>query len=156
MKRIAVLLFCMIAAIGVAVGAPKLFRKASQMTYAVAEGESSSILPQRTERVDSTPHDVYRLYSSGELVGVLSSRRELDAFLRAIYQELYAEQYPGSEVGLGTDVYLITEQSYMTYENIDQQIFESGNGYNYNQEQVTLFSKFGFRSIKPFFKSINS
>ena len=124
MKRIAVLLFCLIAAIGVAVGAPKLFRKASQMTYAVAEGESSSILPQRTERLDSTPHDVYRLYSSGELVGVLSSRRELDAFLRAIYQELYAEQYPGSEVGLGTDVYLITEQSYMTYENIDQQIFD--------------------------------
>ena len=99
-------------------------KRASQLTYTIAEGESSSILPQRTERVDSTPHDVYRLYSSGELVGVLSSRRELDAFLRSIYQELYAEQYPGSEVGLGTDVYLISEQSYMTYENIDTQIFD--------------------------------
>ena len=100
MKRIAVLLVCLIAAVAVAVEGPKLLKKASQMTYTIAEGESSSILPQRTERVDSTPHDVYRLYSSGELVGVLSSRRELDSFLRGIYQELYAEQYPGSEVGL--------------------------------------------------------
>ena len=123
-KRILILIGCLAAAIGVVVGLPKLLKTTTALTYTVAEGESSSILPQRTERVDNTPHDVYRLYSSGQLVGVLTNRADLDAFLRQIYQELYAEQYPGSEVYLGTDVYLINEQSYLTYENIDRQIFD--------------------------------
>ncbi len=124
MKRILVLIGCMAAAVAVTIGIPMLLKKTQQVTYAVAEGESSSILPQRTERIDSTPHDVYRLYSSGELVGVLSSRAELDNFLKQVYQELYAADYPNSEVYLGTDVYLINEQSYISYENIDEAIFD--------------------------------
>ena len=123
MKRILILLLCLIAAIGVAVGIPKLMKKTSSLTFAAAEVEASSILPQQTTRVDSVPHEVNKLYSSGELVGILSSRTALDAFLKRIYRDLYAEEFPGSEVSLGTDVYLISEQSYMTYENIDQAIF---------------------------------
>ncbi|MBR2675352.1 MAG: peptidoglycan DD-metalloendopeptidase family protein [Solobacterium sp.] len=122
MKRILILLFCMAAAIGVAVGLPALLKQ-KQPSYFDTESESTSLLSQRTLRVDSQPHEVYRLYSNGELVGVLQDRKKLDEFLKSVYHEFYAESFPDSEVYLGKDVYLIPEQSYMTYENIDEDIF---------------------------------
>ncbi|MBO7703563.1 MAG: peptidoglycan DD-metalloendopeptidase family protein [Solobacterium sp.] len=123
MKRILVLVFCMIAAVAVTFGIPAILHKTSSV-YSVAEGGGSSILPQETLRIDSTPHEVCRLYSEGKLVGVLESRSDLDKFLKSVYAEKYQETFPGSEVSLGKDVYLISEQSYLTYENIDQKIFD--------------------------------
>ncbi len=122
MKRILILLFCMAAAVGVAVGLPALLKQ-KRPSYFDTESESTSLLSQRTLRVDSLPHEVYRLYSNGELVGVLQNRNKLDDFLKSIYHEYYAETFPNSEVYLGKDVYLIPEQSYMTFENIDEDIF---------------------------------
>lgn len=122
MKRILILLFCMAAAIGVAVGLPELLKQ-KRPSYFDTESESTSLLSQRTLRVDSLPHEVYRLYSDGELVGVLQNRKKLDEFLKSVYHEFYAESFPNSEVYLGKDVYLIPEQSYMTYEDIDEDIF---------------------------------
>ncbi|MBE6125463.1 MAG: ABC-F type ribosomal protection protein [Erysipelotrichaceae bacterium] len=55
---------------------------------------------------------------------VLEARKRMEELARKLEQE-YDE-----------DIF----EQYSHY----QQIFESGNGYNYNQEQVTLFSKFGF------------
>ncbi|MBR3346562.1 MAG: peptidoglycan DD-metalloendopeptidase family protein [Solobacterium sp.] len=121
MKRFIQILFCMIAAVGVVYGIPRLLKQTAP-AYLALEGDSPSLLSQRTLHVDSTPHEVYRLYSNGELVGVLEDRSVLNAFLKTVYQDLYAQDYPNSEVYLGTDVYLIPEQSYLTYENIDQAI----------------------------------
>ena len=55
---------------------------------------------------------------------VLEARKRMEELARKLEQE-YDE-----------DIF----EQYSHY----QQIFESGNGYNYNQEQVILFSKFGF------------
>ena len=108
MKRILILLFCMAAAIGVAVGLPELLKQ-KRPSYFDTESESTSLLSQRTLRVDSLPHEVYRLYSDGELVGVLQNRKKLDEFLKSVYHEFYAESFPNSEVYLGKDVYLIPD-----------------------------------------------
>lgn len=121
-KRIFTVLFCLAAAVGIVIGLPKLMRPGTD-TVAL-ESTSESILPQRTVRVDSTPHNVHKLFYQGQLVGVLTSPAKLDQFLVSVYKELYQESYPGSEVYLGSDVYLISEQSYLTYENIDRQIFD--------------------------------
>ena len=121
MKRILLIIGCFIAAVGVVVGLPMLM-KTTAPTYLLLEGQSASILSQRTLHVDPTTHEVYRLYNNGELVGVLEDRATLNTFLKNVYDEQYAEAYPDSEVGLGTDVYLIPEQSYLTYENIDDAI----------------------------------
>ncbi|MBP3868175.1 MAG: hypothetical protein J6D38_03590 [Solobacterium sp.] len=79
MKRFIQILFCMIAAVGVVYGIPRLLKQTAP-AYLALEGDSPSLLSQRTLHVDSTPHEVYRLYSNGELVGVLEDRSVLNAF----------------------------------------------------------------------------
>ncbi|MBQ9328691.1 MAG: peptidoglycan DD-metalloendopeptidase family protein [Solobacterium sp.] len=123
-KRVLVLFGCLLGSFAVVFGLPSALKLVAQpYAYTLAEENSSSVLSQRAERIDSTPHEVFRLYSDGELVGVLSAKGELDSFLQSTYKELYEAEYPGSKLALGTDVYLISEQSYMTYENIDEAIF---------------------------------
>ena len=123
-KRVLVLFGCLLGSFAVVFVLPSALKLVSQpYAYTLAAENSSTVLSQRAERIDSTPHEVFRLYSDGELVGVLSAKGELDSFLQSTYKELYEAEYPGSKLALGTDVYLISEQSYMTYENIDEAIF---------------------------------
>jgi murein DD-endopeptidase MepM/ murein hydrolase activator NlpD len=123
MKRILVLAGCLLAALAVVV-IPMLIGNRRASFYAVAEEEkAASILNQPALAMTGDSHIIYKLYSSGELIGVLSDRKALDDFLKEIYRTVYAQDFPDSEVYLGTDVYLTSEQSYVAYANIDQEIF---------------------------------
>ena len=121
MKRILQILGCLAASIAIVVFLPGLMPSVSGGNEN-ASAEEESILPQRVESINSSPSEIYRIYSSGQLIGVLKNRSKLNALLDSIYEEEYAEEFPGSEAALGKDVYLVSEQSYFTYTDIDDDI----------------------------------
>jgi len=124
MKRILIVIGCLAAAVLIVV-LPRLLGASEASVFSVPDQEAEvSLLKQPARSMSRESHDIYKLYSSGELVGVVSDRQALDAFLREVYRTEYQADYPDSEVALGTDVYLTQEQSYLTYEDIDEKIFE--------------------------------
>ena len=125
MKRFLVLLFCLFLAVLITVVLPRVFPMQTTPSYALSSyGEGKSLLEQTTTGISGESHEINMLYSSGELIGVLSDKSALNRFLREIYRSEFEADFPESEVSLGTDVYLTSEQTFLNYENIDEKIFD--------------------------------
>lgn len=121
MKKFLVLVASFLGAVFIVVGLPRLMDR-SVVVYSGQDSESSAV-SQSIVRIDSAPHTIQKVYDAGQLIGVLSSQHQLDAYLRKVYAEDYAQQFPNSSVALGKDVYVEQEQSYFVYENVDDAIF---------------------------------
>ncbi len=129
MKRLVTIGICFLAAVGVVFLTPLLMKDHTQYEDVTFQNEEAYI-EQSVIRIDSSPHTIYRLYDSGQLIGVMQSRRLLEAFLEDVYEARYEEDFPNSSASLGKDVYLTEEESYYVYEDKDQEILRylSNNG----------------------------
>jgi len=124
MKKVFTVLLCLIASVGIVVGLPILLKQFGSLSgTAVAESETS-LLTQAVERVESAPHEIVKVYHAGRLVGVLKDRTGLNDFLKKTYADRYEADFPDSSCQLGKDVYLASEESYFTYQDIDDQILQ--------------------------------
>lgn len=124
MKRFLTILGCFAAAVLIVFGMPFLLKGTQESAGARIEEKQRSLLAQKVTDVLNEPHEVCRLYDSGRLIGVISSERSLNAFLKKIYQENYAAKFPDTDVHLSDDIYMTYEQNYFSYENIDEKIFD--------------------------------
>ncbi len=122
MKRLLTILGCLAAAALIVFGIP-YFTGEGENTYAQI-GEKERSLISQNSAAGTTLHEICRIYDSGKLIGVLSSRQSLDAFLKDVYKTDYEARFPGSDISLSNDVFLASEQSYFNYENIDSKIFD--------------------------------
>ncbi|KAF0226801.1 MAG: peptidase M23B family protein [Erysipelotrichaceae bacterium] len=86
--------------------------------------KEASLVEQPVMAVNVAPHQVKKVYHENVLIGVLSSTEALDAFLKQVYIERYQTDFPDTELGLGKDIFITTETSYMTYDNVDTEIFD--------------------------------
>ena len=87
-------------------------------------GNEIMVLDQQKLSVYQNPVEITKLYNKNQLIGVITDMKSLDETLDKVYKEDYEEKFPGTEVGLGEDVYFVKEQSYFEYENIDDEIME--------------------------------
>ena len=55
-------------------------------------------------------------------MAIINDHKKLDRFLKEIYRENFQADFPNSSVSLGKDIYVSNEQSYFTYENVDEEI----------------------------------
>ena len=55
---------------------------------------------------------------------MLKDRTGLNDFLKKTYADRYEADFPDSSCQLGKDVYLASEESYFTYQDIDDQILQ--------------------------------
>ncbi|MBR0479335.1 MAG: peptidoglycan DD-metalloendopeptidase family protein [Solobacterium sp.] len=117
MKKLLAVILSLIAAVAIAVFVPFSYR-------ADGEGQTDGIVAQEVLEIRSDPAPVWKVYSSGELVGVLKDRTSLDRFLKKVYKEDYEADYPDASLSLGKDVYLAQEQTNMVYEDKDEEILE--------------------------------
>lgn len=131
MKKALILIASLLGAAAIVLFLP--FSGSRNRQDIAAVEQETSLLSQTITGMLSEPEKVHKLYSSGQLVGVLSDVSRLDAFLNQVYEEQYAADFPDSSVSLGKDVYMTEELSYFVYENIDDQIL------NYLQEN-SLFT----------------
>ena len=124
MKKILSVIACFLASAAVVFGLPVLLKQVTASAHAVVTDTVSGILEQNVTRVESTPHEINKLYSNGQLVGVLTDKSKLTDFLKDTYNTYYKNDFPNSSCQLGKDVYVASEQSYFTYEDIDSQLFQ--------------------------------
>lgn len=123
MKHVLTLLGCLAVAVFIVVGIPVLTRSSTGGYFSV-QSQETSLVEQNIATVSKDSHTVYRLYNAGQFVGVISDSKKLNAFLDEIYTERYEEDYPNSKCNLGTDLYLVEEESYFYYDNADDVIFQ--------------------------------
>lgn len=84
----------------------------------------TSILPQAILSVNNEPKEVTKIYDNGKLLGVLNDRNTINVMLDEVYKESYEEKFPNTKLDIGQNLYEVTELSYATYENIDDQIIQ--------------------------------
>ncbi len=139
-KKLLILLGCFASAVLIAVFIPS-----SLFSFHVSSQETG-IFQQEILQVNETAQKVYRMYDNGKYVGVLSDETKLDAHLKDVYQEKYAETYPGSACHLGRNVYLIEEESYFSFNNIDDEILDyldQNSLYSLESTAITFSDKNG-------------
>lgn len=121
-KNFIVVFVSLVLAILIAVFLPDSITKASAKYETSAT--QNSIIEQNVTYVEGTPQEVFMIYNGNSLIGVLSNQKDLDNFLDTVYAEKYASIYPDSDISLGKDIYVVSERSYFSYENKDEEIFQ--------------------------------
>lgn len=119
-KKILVLFSCLLVSILIVVFSPTLFPTLTSNT--IVDSLSQGKFHQTIQEVSLQPKTVYRLYEDGNYIGTLNDQAKLNKHLKEVYQEQFAEKYPNSACHLGRNVYLIAENSYFTYSDVDQDI----------------------------------
>ena len=83
-----------------------------------------AVFKQEVVNVYSQPQMITKIYEGSRLLGVLTDPQIVDSVLVQTYQEQYAEDFPGSKIGLGEDIYTSIELSYFEYSDVDDSIVE--------------------------------
>lgn len=85
-------------------------------------GIENTLLNQKISTLTSTPSQVTKIYSSGQLLGVVQDYSKIQSLLKEMYKERYEQDFPNTKLELGEDIVTLQEISYYSYENIDDQI----------------------------------
>ena len=93
-----------------------------QETLNQDSGQETSLIEQTKSALLNEPHEITKIYLRDNLVGVLTSKDKLEKTLKEVYKADFEADFPDTSIGLGEDVYTVTEQSYYEYENIDDQL----------------------------------
>ncbi len=123
MKKILTLIACLAGAVLIVL-LPEYFSDKTGFEIDETVINEEGMFAQKIESVTAEPHSIHKIYYKGQLIGILEDYTELDAFLAQIYQEEYKEEFPGSDVSLGKDVYVAAEQSWFRYTDASDQIFQ--------------------------------
>ena len=84
--------------------------------------ETGGIIPQKYIS-EGEEKEVLTIYYKDELLGIVHDIDEYEQFLKRIYEEKYAEDFPNTEVGLGEDVHVSKTVSQLEAEDKDEEIF---------------------------------
>lgn len=83
--------------------------------------ENNALISQKIVGERSVLKTVKKLYFEGNLVGVINDDQMINRLLKE-HQVEYEKDFPGSELNLGEDLYVIDESTYFEYEDIDDLI----------------------------------
>jgi Membrane proteins related to metalloendopeptidases len=91
-------------------------------TIEADEVNSDSMIKQEVIDVLERPRIIRKLFYQNQLIGVINSMRGLNELLDQVNKERYQQDFPNAKAQLGEDVYIIEENSFFVYENIDEKI----------------------------------
>ena len=86
------------------------------------EVNSNSLIKQEVIDVLERPRIIRKLFYEDQLIGVIKDMDALNELLDKVNEERYKEDFPNSKAQLGEDVYIVEENSFFVYEDIDQEI----------------------------------
>ncbi len=122
MKKVVTITFAVVMSVLLMIATDALgYNQGTITSFSIQE---SSLVDQPVLSVDVQPHQVLKIYHKNQLIGVLTNPDDLDAFMETIYVENYKKDFPNTKLGLGEDIFITTEESYIFYNNVDQQIFD--------------------------------
>ena len=122
MRKFLSIFLALIASIGIV----SLNQQLEYNTYANLELntiQEESIIDQAVVSVSPNINTIQKVYFKEQLIGVLSEEADPEVFLREVYAERYAQDFPNTSLGFGADIFVTQEESYLSYENKDKEIF---------------------------------
>ena len=122
MKKLLAALICFIAAVLIVFFFPG-FGGVSSSRQLNETGEIG-LFDQQPLRIVQSPVTIHPIYRQGELIGIVHDENKLTRHLKQVYKERYEKDYPDSAVSLAQDMYMTSEQSYITYTDCDQAIMD--------------------------------
>lgn len=120
MKRFLLYAACFVISVAIVLAKPIIFN-----TPVWGEGDTGSetgLFQQKVVRSLDDATTIYKVYDDGKLVGILSDATTLNRFLQQVYEERYAEAFPGERLVTGESITIVKEQSFFAYSNADEEI----------------------------------
>lgn len=122
MKKILVIIAGLLLAIGIVYLMPLLPINYADVINANITNETS-LVHQEILYYDHNGNIYNKIYYNGQLVGVINNLDNFNNLINSKYSE-YEDEFPDSRLGLGTDVYIVEEKSFVVLEDIDEKIVE--------------------------------
>lgn len=138
MKKFLTALLCFAAAVLIVVLLPGF--SGSDATRQVTDSSSVGLFDQQAVRIVDKPVTVHPVYRQGQLIGILQDEGKLARHLKSVYKTEFAQDYPGSAASLAKDMYMTSEEVYITYTDADQQILDYLDQNNLYSLQATAVS----------------
>ena len=120
-KTVLIAALCLLLALGISLLLPQYLAKDSTI-YANIDTESS-LVEQKVLSYSTKENSYTKIYSSGQLIGVVNDIDYLNSLIADKYQE-YEEDFPDTSLGLSEDVYLVEEKGYAVFEDVDDAIMD--------------------------------
>lgn len=85
---------------------------------------ANALIKQEITGTTTAGRNITKVYDGGLLVGILTNPEVIDQLLNDVYQNTYSIDFPNSILGLGEDIFLVTEPSYYVYSDVDKEIVD--------------------------------
>ena len=121
MKKVLAVVFSLALTFAIVYGLPML-REDDSTVEANIENETSLVM-QEILSYDDKEKTYEKIYYKGKLIGVISDHDYLNSLIAEKYKE-YEREFPNTQLGLGNDVYIVSEKSYANFADIDDQIMD--------------------------------
>ena len=104
-KRILTLGACLLISVLIVIGVPILMHEFDGMAVSDVSSTPTGLFDQHVVYVNPKEKTVSRLYADGELIGIINDVNRLNEHMKQLYHSTYEQDYPGSSLGLGRNVY---------------------------------------------------
>ncbi|MEG0822947.1 MAG: peptidoglycan DD-metalloendopeptidase family protein [Erysipelotrichaceae bacterium] len=86
--------------------------------------EDDVIIKQAMIGTSETAHDIYTIYLKEKRIGILQDYSKLEKLLDKVHDERYQDNFPDSKLGLGEDIHVQKELTFINYEDKDDEIIK--------------------------------
>ena len=121
MKKYLGILISLILSLLIVFGWPKVFSNAENI-FIDNKSEKTKV-SQKVLEYSNKENNYYKLYHSGELIGVITNIDKINKAIEDEYKN-YEEDFPNSKLGLKDDYYIMNEKSYLIFEDADEEIIK--------------------------------
>ena len=121
-KRILTLGACFLISVLIVIGVPILMHEFDGTAVSDVSSTPTGLFDQHVVYVNPNEKTVSRLYADGELIGIINDVNRLNEHMKQLYHSTYEQDYPGSSLGLGRNVYIMEELSCFDYNDEDEKI----------------------------------
>ena len=121
MKKILALVLCALLTGAIVYGLPLL--RGDVNTVEANITNEKSLVMQEVLSYDTKEKTYDKIYYKGKLIGIISDRAYLDSLIDEKYKD-YEKEFPDTQLGLGNDVYIVSEKSYANFADVDDQIMD--------------------------------
>ena len=105
---------------------PRFFVHADKVTMenvAVYKFKEETILDQNVTNNTDTEITYHKLYEEGQLIGVIENLDEFYSIIDGYYKD-YEDAFPNTSLGLTEDLYIVEEDGYVSFEDINEEIVD--------------------------------